>query len=274
MDAHVGRHIFNHVIGPNGILKNKTRLLVTHGISYLPKVDKVVMLRDGHVILNNTYDFLMNQRTELYSLMTDFGNQGSNMTKDDSDGNGEIEVGSLPLSDSFDERCTHIGRSEEEACLNKDADLYLRCERLNSVSSGHSLRRPSKVSLKKAEKKHLLQDKERLMTVEEGAKGSVAKDVYKEYAKSCSLIGVAVVLIFQILAQISQVGANLWLKEWSNQNQQEQGNGRVWFYLGIYAVIGWSATIFSVIQTLALWVTCAIRSAKVLHSEMLESVIR
>jgi hypothetical protein len=274
VDAHVGRHIFNHVIGPNGILKNKARLLVTHGISYLPRVDKVVMLRDGHVILNNTYDFLMNQRTELYSLMTDFGNQGSNMANDDSDGDGEIEVGSLPLSDNFEERCTHIGRSEEEACLNKDADLYLRCERFNSISSGHSLRRPSKTSLKKAEKKHLLQDKERLMTVEEAAKGSVAKDVYKEYAKSCSLIGVAVVLVFQILAQISQVGANLWLKEWSNQNQKEQGNSRIWFYLGIYAVIGWSATIFSVIQTLTLWVTCAIRSAKVLHSEMLEGVIR
>lgn len=31
VDAHVGKHIFEQVIGPNGLLRNKTRLLVTHG---------------------------------------------------------------------------------------------------------------------------------------------------------------------------------------------------------------------------------------------------
>merc|ERR1712223_458613 len=30
VDSHVGKHIFENVIGPNGILSNKTRLLVTH----------------------------------------------------------------------------------------------------------------------------------------------------------------------------------------------------------------------------------------------------
>ena len=28
VDAHVGKHIFDHVIGPNGLLKDKTRLMV------------------------------------------------------------------------------------------------------------------------------------------------------------------------------------------------------------------------------------------------------
>ena len=28
VDAHVGKHIFEQVIGPNGLLKNKTRLMV------------------------------------------------------------------------------------------------------------------------------------------------------------------------------------------------------------------------------------------------------
>jgi len=31
VDAHVGAHIFEKVIGSNGLLKNKTRILVTHG---------------------------------------------------------------------------------------------------------------------------------------------------------------------------------------------------------------------------------------------------
>ena len=29
VDAHVGKHIFDHVIGPNGLLKGKTRLMVS-----------------------------------------------------------------------------------------------------------------------------------------------------------------------------------------------------------------------------------------------------
>ena len=30
VDAHVGSHMFEHVIGPKGLLKDKTRILVTH----------------------------------------------------------------------------------------------------------------------------------------------------------------------------------------------------------------------------------------------------
>ncbi len=30
VDAHVGSHIFEKVIGPKGLLKDKTRVLVTH----------------------------------------------------------------------------------------------------------------------------------------------------------------------------------------------------------------------------------------------------
>jgi ABC-type nitrate/sulfonate/bicarbonate transport system ATPase subunit len=44
VDAHVGKHLFDKVIGPKGLLKNKTRLLVTHGVKYLPIVDRIVVL--------------------------------------------------------------------------------------------------------------------------------------------------------------------------------------------------------------------------------------
>ena len=47
VDAHVGKHIFQKVIGPEGILSTRTRVLVTHGISYLPQVDDIVVLKNG-----------------------------------------------------------------------------------------------------------------------------------------------------------------------------------------------------------------------------------
>ena len=37
VDAHVGKHIFEKIIGPEGVLKNKTRLLVTHSLTHLRK---------------------------------------------------------------------------------------------------------------------------------------------------------------------------------------------------------------------------------------------
>ena len=37
VDAHVGKHIFDNVIGPKGKLRNKTRVLVTHSITFCHK---------------------------------------------------------------------------------------------------------------------------------------------------------------------------------------------------------------------------------------------
>ena len=32
VDTHVGKHIFDNVIGPNGLLKDKTRFMVTNNV--------------------------------------------------------------------------------------------------------------------------------------------------------------------------------------------------------------------------------------------------
>ena len=55
VDSHVGKHIFDKVIGKQGILKDKTRILVTHGISYLPQVDDIIVLKDGKVSEQGPY---------------------------------------------------------------------------------------------------------------------------------------------------------------------------------------------------------------------------
>ena len=62
MDSHVGKHIFEKVIGPNGLLKRKTRILVTHGISYLPQMDQIVVLKDGKISEIGTYEQLISSR--------------------------------------------------------------------------------------------------------------------------------------------------------------------------------------------------------------------
>lgn len=55
VDSHVGKHIFENIIGANGLLKNKTRFLVTHAISYLPKVDEIYVIKDGEISERGSY---------------------------------------------------------------------------------------------------------------------------------------------------------------------------------------------------------------------------
>jgi ATP-binding cassette, subfamily C (CFTR/MRP), member 1 len=55
VDSHVGKHIFDNVFGENGILKGKTRLLVTHAIIYLPKVNEIYVMVNGEITESGSY---------------------------------------------------------------------------------------------------------------------------------------------------------------------------------------------------------------------------
>ena len=58
MYAIPGKHIFEKVISHDGMLKDKTRVLVTHGITYLPKTDFIIVLKDGKVSEQGTYRYV------------------------------------------------------------------------------------------------------------------------------------------------------------------------------------------------------------------------
>jgi ABC-type multidrug transport system fused ATPase/permease subunit len=56
VDAHVGRHIMDNAIC--GLLKNKCRILATHQLHILNKCDRIIMMDDGKVIANDSFDNL------------------------------------------------------------------------------------------------------------------------------------------------------------------------------------------------------------------------
>ncbi|MCP3665917.1 MAG: hypothetical protein GY696_26040, partial [Gammaproteobacteria bacterium] len=62
VDSHVGKHIFDNVIGPDGSLAAKTRILVTHGVTFLPKVDQIIVFKDGVISECGTYQELLAQK--------------------------------------------------------------------------------------------------------------------------------------------------------------------------------------------------------------------
>lgn len=59
VDAHVGKHIFDNVIGPEGMLKDKTRFFCTNSLGFLSECDEIIMLDEGEVIENGSYDELI-----------------------------------------------------------------------------------------------------------------------------------------------------------------------------------------------------------------------
>jgi len=59
VDSHVGKHIFDNLIGPNGILRNKTRVLVTHGVSFLPYMNRIFVMKNGEITESGTYRKLL-----------------------------------------------------------------------------------------------------------------------------------------------------------------------------------------------------------------------
>ncbi|KAF9966164.1 Multidrug resistance-associated protein 1 [Mortierella alpina] len=72
VDAHVDRHLWDELLGPSGLLKDKTRVLVTHGIHHLQEVDQIVVLKDGLVAEKGTYVELMAGKKAFYRLIKDY----------------------------------------------------------------------------------------------------------------------------------------------------------------------------------------------------------
>ncbi|XP_061403043.1 ATP-binding cassette sub-family C member 4-like [Musca vetustissima] len=57
VDAHVGREIFNNVMGPNSLLlRDKTRILITHQIQYLDQANYIVLVEDGKITATGNFE--------------------------------------------------------------------------------------------------------------------------------------------------------------------------------------------------------------------------
>jgi len=72
VDAHVGKHIFDKVIGPAGLLKGAARILVTHAIHVLPKCDRILVLKEGRISEMGSYPDLVGRGAEFSRLITEF----------------------------------------------------------------------------------------------------------------------------------------------------------------------------------------------------------
>ena len=89
VDAHVGKHIFDSVIGPNGLLKEKTRVFVTNSLSFIPECDNIVYLNEGKIEDSGTYETLRTDRDGPMSKFIQLYFQNSSKQEEAAEGEEE-----------------------------------------------------------------------------------------------------------------------------------------------------------------------------------------
>lgn len=261
VDEHVGRHLIDHVLGPNGLLKTKCRILATNAIHVLNIANNVYLVKDGKIIEQGSYLEIMAQdKSQLRQLIVDFGKGKSSSTIASSAAGSTKEK-----SSDAEEPKDAVDYSQ----LDSDSDLDIV-----------SLRRASEAPLITDEERLLLQqeeeeeDEDTRARKEHSEQGEVNWNVYKEYGKACKPTNVLIYLGATVLSMVINVGSNVWLKHWSEVNTKYGYNPEVGKYLGIYFALGFGYSVCALVQTCFMWIFCTIRGSTKMHNGMAVSVLR
>lgn len=75
VDSHVGRHIIENVLGSNGLLSSKCRILATNAISVLPEADYIYQLKNGEFAESGTFRQLIAMKGGIAELIKSSGQE-------------------------------------------------------------------------------------------------------------------------------------------------------------------------------------------------------
>ncbi|XP_037803863.1 canalicular multispecific organic anion transporter 2-like [Penaeus monodon] len=266
VDAHVGRFIFDNVIGPQGILKDKTRLLVTHAVTFLPRVDEVIVIKDGQMLEKGTY-------TNLIAKQGDFASYVLRHQTESAEEKSEKDL-KLSRPDPF---LTQVSSESSESSVNTNRDLPLLTMKVNNDEKEETekLRSKEEVCSKTIKGQKLVQE-------EISETGKISRHVYLIYGKSIGLVYAVVPLVFITLGQTSNVSSNVWLSKYAFTSANDSGGANVTsssfavtrevFLLG-YGAFGVAQALFLFLGMLSLMQGC-LRASRALHQRLLQSVVR
>lgn len=100
VDAHVGKHLFDEVIGPSGRLSKlrSTRLLVTHQVHFLKEADLIIILENGKITRQGTYAELANSDLDFAKLL-EKPDEDETAKRDEGSESVSASRGELPYED-------------------------------------------------------------------------------------------------------------------------------------------------------------------------------
>lgn len=99
VDAHVGNHLFEHAIRNTSSRTNpvpQTRILVTHALHFLHRVDHIICIDRGRITETGKFDDLMASKGVFYELVRDFGGGDNAQTQTEIVTTGSTTLGESP----------------------------------------------------------------------------------------------------------------------------------------------------------------------------------
>ncbi|KAG4434234.1 hypothetical protein IFR05_010276 [Cadophora sp. M221] len=274
VDQHVGRHLIENVLGPNGLLSGKTRVLATNSIPVLMEADFICLIREGRITERGTYNQVMAMKGDIATLIKTNSNNQDSSTESETTSSDSSTIIDVEQPDK-DEKDDEIEEAQERLTQLQPIRPGAGSGVKKRKGSTGTLRRASTASFKGPRGK--LRDEEdghKSKNKEFSEQGKVKWDVYAEYAKTSNLFAVAIYGLMLIGGQTAQIGGGVWLKKWSDYNSIEGKNLHVGKFIGVYFAFGIGGALLVVVQTLILWIFCSIEASRKLHERMAFAIFR
>ncbi|KAF5900053.1 canalicular multispecific organic anion transporter 1-like, partial [Clarias magur] len=272
VDAHVGKHLFERVIGPNGLLKDKTRILITHGISFLPHVDEIIVLVDGVVSEIGSYNSLRASKGAFAEFLDTYAKEEkSNAQKGSASDIEEFDI----VPDSQEPQPDSPAEDVVSVMLKRENSLC-HSQRHAMCNGSVKIRRNSSAKSKKAAEES--KKGQRLIEKEAMETGKVKFSVYLQYLKSLGWGYTTMFISFYFIQNVAFLGQNIWLSDWTN-DALNYPNGSTYpahirdMRIGVFGALGVAQGILVFLGTLLL-ADGAIRASRILHTRLLSNILR
>ncbi|XP_030653903.1 multidrug resistance-associated protein 1 [Nomascus leucogenys] len=271
VDAHVGKHIFENVIGPKGMLKNKTRILVTHSMSYLPQVDVIIVMSGGKISEMGSYQELLARDGAFAEFLRTYA---STEQEQDPEENGskvmdEEEAGVTGVSGPGKE-----AKQMENGMLVTDSagkQLQRQLSSSSSYSGDISRHHSSTAELQKAGAKK--EETWKLVEADKAQTGQVKLSVYWDYMKAIGLF-ISFLSIFLFMCNhVSALASNYWLSLWTDDPIVNGTQEHTKVRLSVYGALGISQGIAVFGYSMAVSIG-GILASRFLHVDLLHSILR
>uniref|UniRef100_A0A452UGL2 Multidrug resistance-associated protein 1 n=1 Tax=Ursus maritimus TaxID=29073 RepID=A0A452UGL2_URSMA len=260
VDSHVAKHIFDQVIGPEGVLAGKTRVLVTHGISFLPQMDFIIVLADGQVSEVGSYPGLLQRNGSFANFLCNYAPEEDKETLEDTENEGVLLI--------EDTLSNHTDLTDNEPVMYEVQKQFMR--QLSVMSSeGEGQGRPVPRRLQAEEAKA----RGKLIQEEEAEMGTVKLSVLWDYAKAMGFYTTVAICVLYPGQTAAAIGANVWLSAWTNEAMADSRQNSTSMRLGVYAALGILQGLLVMLAAITLTVG-SVHAARTLHRALLHNNMR
>uniref|UniRef100_A0A3Q0SJL6 Multidrug resistance-associated protein 1 n=1 Tax=Amphilophus citrinellus TaxID=61819 RepID=A0A3Q0SJL6_AMPCI len=256
VDAHVGKHIFDHVIGPQGLLKDKTRVLVTHGLSYLPQANLILVMMKGEITEMGSYQQLMATEGAFAEFLRTYA------AVDKPDNSGEEHVTLRYSLADMDWGGTRLPDFSEWLCF---------C--ISSSPGVSSVSKQSDKADKELSKKAKNREMGKLTEADKASTGQVKLSVFWAYLKAIGVLLSFISLLLFLAHHLVSLFSNYWLSLWTDDPVVNGTQPNRLMRLGVYGALGLSQGVAIFGYSLSMSIG-GVLASRYLHQSMLYDVLR